>query len=291
LLLSGATKKLLHSLEHEMKKASQRREYERAAQVRDTIRALTGTIKAHARNINIYKRMASHLAQGVEELQEKLELPYSPNTIEAIDISNITGVCAVGSVVVFKQGRPYKKGYRRYQIREVEGIDDYSMIREVVRRRYAIAQDDKKDMPDFVFIDGGKGHLQAALKEARKHSINPVLFMSIAKRNEEIFVPKRKTPICLERGSSSLLLVQHVRDEAHRFALQYHRKLRRKRIKESILDDISGVGEKRKRNLLSRFGSIDALKGKTACEIAEAPSIDMNLARVIYEYIHKGVTK
>jgi len=168
----------------------------------------------------------------------------------------------------------------------VQGVDDYEMVREVVRRRYGRLMQEKKRLPDLILIDGGKGHLSAALREAEEIGLAGATVASIAKQREEVFVPGSDAPVQVDTNSPAMYLLQHIRDEAHRFAISYHRSLRDRRIRESVLDDIPGVGLERKRALLSHFGSIDRIRRKTLEEIAAAPGINMKLAQEIYDYLH-----
>lgn len=166
----------------------------------------------------------------LEALQEALKLPRLPNIIECFDISHLAGTSTVGSMVQFRGGRPDKHNYRRFKIRSVEGIDDFASIAEVVRRRYARLKEESLEMPDLIVIDGGEGQLSRALKELRELRIK-VPVISIAKENEEIYLPGRSEPLPIERDEKASLFVQEVRDEAHRFAINYNRQLRQKALR------------------------------------------------------------
>ncbi|HPS90292.1 MAG TPA: excinuclease ABC subunit C, partial [Methanosarcina vacuolata] len=163
----------------------------------------------------------------LEALQSKLSLPKLPNVIECFDISHLSGTATVGSMVQFRGGRPDKHNYRRFKIESVEGIDDFASIAEVVRRRYSRLLEDKHDLPDLIIIDGGKGQLSSAFQELRKLKIR-VPLISIAKREEEIYVPGIKSPLPIKKDEKASLFVQEIRDEAHRFAITYNRLLRQK---------------------------------------------------------------
>lgn len=163
----------------------------------------------------------------LEALQQKLSLPKAPNVIECFDISHLSGTSTVGSMVQFRGGRPDKHNYRRFRIQSVEGIDDFASIAEVVRRRYSRLLEDKHEMPDLIIIDGGKGQLSAAFQELRKLRVR-VPIISIAKREEEIYVPGLKAPLPIKKDEKASLFVQEIRDEAHRFAINYNRLLRQK---------------------------------------------------------------
>ena len=243
---------------------------------------------------------------AVEELQEALSLPRPPRRIECYDISNIQGASPVGSMVVFEDGRPRSSSYRRFKIKSVEGIDDYSMMREVLTRRFkrlaSSAKDDATDgngsspsrrsgdaaweqVPDLVLIDGGKGHLGAALQVFLELGIEDIPLASLAKENEELFVPQDPEPIVLPRRSQALFLVQRARDEAHRFAVTFHRERRSKRSVASALDDVSGIGPKRRRMLLRRFGSLKGIKDAEPDDIAAVPGMTRKLAIRLKEYL------
>jgi excinuclease ABC subunit C len=163
----------------------------------------------------------------LEALQDKLSLPKLPNVIECFDISHLSGTAMVGSMVQFRGGRPDKHNYRRFKIESVEGIDDFASIAEVVRRRYSRLLEDQHDMPDLIIIDGGKGQLSSAFQELRKLKLRTPI-ISIAKREEEIYVPGLKSPLPIKKDEKASLLVQEIRDEAHRFAITYNRLLRQK---------------------------------------------------------------
>jgi excinuclease ABC subunit C len=285
-ILKGYGTRIVGDLKREMKRLSILQEYEKAAALRDSIAALESILGPHARTVSMYRRIAPGLKKGLEELRRLLAMTRAPQTIEAVDISNISGLMAVGSVVVFKNGVPSKDDYRRFRIKDVQGVDDYEMVREVVRRRYGRLMQEKKRLPDLILIDGGKGHLSAALREAEEIGLAGATVASIAKQREEVFVPGSDAPVQVDTNSPAMYLLQHIRDEAHRFAISYHRSLRDRRIRESVLDDIPGVGLERKRALLSHFGSIDRIRRKTLEEIAAAPGINMKLAQEIYDYLH-----
>ncbi|MDD5312702.1 MAG: excinuclease ABC subunit UvrC [Dehalococcoidia bacterium] len=224
--------------------------------------------------------------QLLNNLKQALNLPAVPDRIEAYDISNIQGNVAVGSMVVFERGMPKPAHYRRFKIRTVEGTDDYAMMREMIQRRFRGFLEAKGTWaaaPDLVLIDGGKGHLSAALKALKEISINSLPVASLAKENEEVFMAGKKGPLDIARESEESLLLQRVRDEAHRFAVTYHRKLRSKEGRASALDTIPGVGTKRKKALIARFGSVKNIKSSTAEELASVSGINIELAGKILE--------
>ncbi len=224
---------------------------------------------------------------AIEELRSRLQLPRLPQRIECYDISNIRGTNAVGSMVVFEAGRPKPALYRRFMIKSITGIDDYAMMREVLHRRFKRSrQADATSwsaMPDLVLIDGGRGHLNAALTVMQELGISEVPVAAIAKENEEIFLPEVPHPIQLPPTSQGLYLLQRVRDEAHRFAVSYHVRMRRKKALTSALDGIEGIGPKRKRALLRRFGSIRGIKAASIEELSSIEGISRSLAERIRE--------
>lgn len=238
------------------------------------------------------------LHQAMSELEEELSLPALPLRMECYDISHVQGSNLVGSMVVFQDGRPKTSHYRRFQIKSVDGVDDYASMQEMLRRRFkrladARAQkqeiaaangEEQKDFsvwdiePDLVIIDGGKGHLSAALEVLLELGLDDIPLSSLAKENELLFVPHTSEPIELPRNSQGLYLVQRIRDEAHRFAITYHRNLRSKSSLKSSIDMVTGIGPKRKRMLLRRFGSIQGIKDAPVDDIAAVPGLTRSLA-------------
>lgn len=219
-------------------------------------------------------------------LQKALYLSAAPSVIEAFDISNISGTDATGSLVAFLNGKPDKKNYRRFKIKTVEDTDDFAMMEEVVKRVYARRKEEGKRMPDLVLIDGGKGQLGAALTAMSQLGLN-INTAALAKQFEHIFLPYREAPVILPKDSPALKLLQKIRDEAHRFALGYHRKLRGKRVTESELDRISGIGEKKKWALLRYFGSVEKLRAADFEEIMKVPGVRRNDAEEVWKYFRK----
>lgn len=232
---------------------------------------------------------AGKTGAALEELREHLGLPSPPARMECYDISNIRGTSAVGSMVVFEEGRPRPSHYRRFKIKGVEGIDDYAMMQETLRRRFARVShpsESAKDatwasMPDLILIDGGRGHLSAGLSALHEMGIDSVAIAGIAKQNEEVFLPNRPDPLILPRSSQALHLLQRLRDEAHRFAISYHTRVRKKAALTSTLDSIPGIGPKRKRNLIRHFGSVKAMQGASIEELSSVPGITRAVAERI----------
>jgi excinuclease ABC subunit C len=223
----------------------------------------------------------------LRELKGALGLAVTPVRIEAYDISNIQGRDAVGSMVTFERGTANKSGYRRFRIREVQGSDDCAMLREVLSRRLARVKEGRDRHPDLVMVDGGKGQVSAAREAMKDLGVTAIPVIGLAKKNEDIYIEGRKDPLRLPRRSAALRLLQRMRDEAHRFAVEYHRKLRGALAMRSSLDDIPGIGATRRTSLLIEFGSLDALRAASAEDIARVPGIGTATARKVYEYLHR----
>ncbi|HIE28651.1 TPA: excinuclease ABC subunit UvrC [Candidatus Poribacteria bacterium] len=223
------------------------------------------------------------------ELQEILELPRQPQRIEAFDISNLGSDFAVGSMVVFEKGEPAKSEYRRFRIRTVEGQDDFAMMREVVMRRYFRAVEENAILPDLILIDGGKGQLNSAVDALKALNLDNLPTIGLAKQFEHIFVPDKSEPIILQKNNPALHLIQRVRDEAHRFAINYHRKLRSKDLTHSVLDEIPGIGPKRKEALLSHFGSIEKIQKASLDKLLAVKGMTHRIAeRILKHLVTKG---
>src|SRR5690606_8201445 len=252
---------------------------------------------------------------ALAELADYLHLDVPPERIECYDISNFQGREAVGAMVVFHGGRAHKDHYRRFKIHTVEGSNDYAMLQEVLYRRFRRAQtmgvlpgstaegrpsgnagdqgplvmptgaDAFGTLPDLILVDGGKGQLSAALEVLRAFNLDHIPTFGLAEKQEHLFAPGRKEPIVLPADSPALHLLQRIRDEAHRFAVSYHRKLRSRGIR-SLLDDIPGIGRKRRNALLKHFGSIDAIRAASVEELAAVPGMNMKVARTGKERLY-----
>ncbi len=220
LILEGKKDTLCRNLKKDMERYSQNKNFEKAAKVRDQIRAI-GALYSGTKDVNYYKE--------AEQLQRALNLPRVPERVEAFDISNIMGNQAVGSMVSFFNGKPDKNHYRRFRIKEVKGIDDFKMMAEVIRRRYGRLKREGLLFPDLILVDGGKGQLSSAVDELKALELE-IPIISLAKREEEVFLPNKRNPVVLSSDSLGLKLLQRVRDEAHRFAVSYHRLLRNKNV-------------------------------------------------------------
>jgi len=226
-------------------------------------------------------------ARLLDELRKLLNLPRLPERIEGYDISNIQGRAAVGSMVVFENAFPVPSQYRRFKINTVNQPDDFSMLKEIISRRFAQKSPDSRSagrrLPGLILIDGGKGQVSSVVDSISKAGHSEISILGLAKENEEIFLPGMSQPVILDRTSPVLHLLQNIRDEAHRFALGYHRQLRNKQSFKSRLDDIPGIGPKRKRALLKRFGTLAAVINANADELTDVEGITPEIARRIKE--------
>ena len=239
-----------------------------------------------SKNAKILLNHQKEVKGALLDLKKYLGIPKIPKRIEAFDISNISGKMAVGSMVVFENGVPKKSAYRRYKI-ETDGPDDYAMMKEMLERRFKSLIEKEESAPDLVLVDGGKGQLNIALDVFRSLNINyPVI--GLAKEFEHVFIPQTPSPLILPRKSEALLLLQRLRDEAHRFAVTYHRKLRSKELERSPLDEIPGVGNKRKILLLKHFGNLDNIAKARVKDISELNGISNNLAQKIYDHFQEN---
>lgn len=219
--------------------------------------------------------------QAAEELQQALGLAHSLARMDCFDISHTQGSETVASMVVFRNGSISKKDYRKYKIVSAEGKpDDFKSMQEVVYRRYK----DYEDLPNLVVIDGGKGQLSSALEVIHGLGLAELPVVGLAKREEEIFIPHRSTSILLDRDSAALHLIQRIRDEAHRFAITFHRKLRGKRNLVSVLDHVEGIGPKRRQELWKAFKTLEAMKAASVEELAAVESMNMAAAQSLYDF-------
>ncbi|WAC08480.1 MAG: excinuclease ABC subunit UvrC [Thermodesulfobacteriota bacterium] len=231
--------------------------------------------------------------RAMKKIKESLRLQREPRIIECFDISNLFGKEAVGSMVRFEEGEPLKQKYRHYKIKTVDQADDYGMMYEVIKRRLTRGPEEQ-DLPDLLIVDGGKGQLQVAGQVMKELGITidtiglaKGKLQDFTKGPEKVFLPGRKDPLILSKHSSALHLLQRIRDEAHRFAITFHRKLRAKKQTASPLDSIPGIGPKKKKNLLIYFGSIKKIQHAEKEEISQAPSITAKDAENIYNFFHK----
>ena len=228
------------------------------------------------------------LQSALQQLENTLKLPHPPQRIEGYDISNLQGREAVGSMVVFIEGRSKPAQYRRFRIKTVEGANDYAMLQEVLRRRFKRRRDageDWENIPDLVLVDGGKGQLSAALEVLRESGRESLPVIGLAKENEEIFLPFTGRPVVLPRNAPGLQLLQRVRDEAHRFAVTYHGNIRRRKGFTSVLDTVPGIGPVRKKALITQFGTVKNIRAATVAEIMQAASLPQAQAELLKELL------
>ncbi|MBN1971777.1 MAG: excinuclease ABC subunit C [Candidatus Delongbacteria bacterium] len=238
-------------------------------------------------DMKLEKLKKDYTPRSILSLKRDLNLEKAPEIIECFDISHFAGRQTVASMVCFKNAKPFKAGYRKFNIKTVEGIDDFASMEEVVRRRYVkLETEESLHTPDLVIIDGGKGQLSRAKKVFDELKLDiPVI--GLAKRLEEVFFPGDSEPVMLPRTSSSLKLIQQLRDEAHRFAITFHRSKREKAQIHSILDEINGIGEKKRETLIKEFGSIEIIKNLTVEELTKIKGINESLATIILEKLKK----
>jgi excinuclease ABC subunit C len=279
--LRGKRPKVLQELRERMQAAAAAMEFERAAALRDTVHALNQVVRSRARIASTPEMKRGAASQGVRDLKQLLKLPAVPHLIEAYDISNISGTYAVASMVCSVDGLPRKNLYRRFRIKSVTGSDDPAMMAEVIRRRYSALRDSGGALPGLVLVDGGPTQLAAARGELALLGLVQVPVAGLAKRFELVYVHPAQPPLELDRNSPALQVLQRLRDEAHRFALDYHQRLRRRRIRESILDDIPGIGARRKQELLKHLGSLRRIEKASEEAIAAVPGIGLATARLI----------
>ncbi len=283
--LRGRRPQYLHEIADLMKQAAAKRQYEKAAKLRDLLGNLRETTARQARMLPTAGMKRAEAIEGMRELKKHLGLKQLPRVIEGFDISNISGTLSVASMVCAVDGMPRKNRYRKYRIKAVHGIDDQAMIREAVSRRVGRLVKEGGSLPDLILVDGGITQLNAGLKALAESGGAGCSIIGLAKRYEEVYVPGRQTPLRLDKDSSGLKVLRRLRDEAHRFALEYHRSLRNKRIRDSLLDDVSGVGPSKKKALLASFGSVRRMASASEDRIASVPGIGYKLASEIKQVL------
>ena len=285
--LEGHCSEILENLESSMAAASDQRDYERAARFRDQITALKDTTRKTIR----YRKLPHQFPKSLDpqsdlmELAEILHLTRPPARIEGFDISNISGTFMVASMVVFRDGRPASADYRKYRIKGIAAQDDFACMAEVVRRRYSRLIKEDREMPDLILVDGGKGQLSSALKSLSRLGLGDLNVIGLAKEFEEIYMPGGKEPIRLGLDNNALRLLQRIRDESHRFANNFSADLRVKKISESMLDEFTGIGDKRKTALLKHFGSVKRLKEASLVDIIEVPGFGLKTAQALRDFL------
>lgn len=287
--LRGERMELLKALRADMETAAGEQRFEDAAALRDMLLYLHTAVREKAKVRKTPRMKQDEARQGLKELQKQLKLPNEPRVIECFDISNISGTSSVASMVCAVDGVPFPNRYRRFRIKTVEGADDPRSMAEVVRRRYSRLLRENKPLPGLVMVDGGITQLRASKAELVALGLGDLPIVGLAKRYEEIVwdYENNSGNRVLPRHSAGLTVVTRLRDEAHRFAIAYHRELRRQRIMESRLDEIPGIGASKKEALLKYFGSITRLGRASVEEIAEAPGIGIKTAELIRNELDK----
>ncbi len=281
-ILNGSIKELIDELHEQMQQQATARKFELAGKYRDIITNIETIFGVKKRSFRFARILSPTGEDAVKDLQQALGMKEAPRIIEGFDISNIGGQLAVASMVHFEDGHPVTKRYRRFKIREVHQSDDFAMMQEVIKRHYGRKVKDNLPFPDLIMVDGGKGQLNAALISWVETQCPPRPIIGLAKKQEEIFLPGRSEPLLLDRHRPALRLLQALRDEAHRFAVNYHRQLRNRRLTESLLDDIPGIGAQRRRQLLRTFGSVRQLRQASPEEIAaQVPGVGLKMAQTI----------
>ncbi len=288
-VLEGNVGEVTEIIRARMADAAAAERFEKAAHLRDVMANLEAVFGKRNR---IFLRPelpgSSPGEEAVAALGRALGLEHPPSRIVGFDISNILGKLAVASLVAFRDGRPDRDNYRRFKIRTVHQSDDFAMMHEVLVRHFGRLLEEKRPLPDLVMVDGGKGQLSSAVDALVEIGCPPLPVIGLAKRNEEIFLPGRREPVVLDRHDPALRMLQALRDEAHRFAISFHRELRNKLIEQSMLDEIPGIGEVRKRQILRAFGSLRALRKASPEEIAEkVPGIGAEIAGKVHDALHK----
>lgn len=279
--LRGERLGVIEEVKSQMQAAADAHDYEKAAALRDTWIALREMVKQRVRVVATPEMHAADALAGIRELQRLIGLPAVPELIEGFDISNLFGTHSVASLVAAVNGLPDRRLYRRFRIRTVEGADDPRSMAEVIGRRYARQRDEGKPLPGLIMIDGGLTQLRAARAVLADLGLPNIPSIGLAKQQEEIVLDDGRPSLLLPRDSDALRVLTRLRDEAHRFAIDYHRRLRNRLIRESALDEIPGIGPAKKAALLKRFGSVYRLSHASLDAVEAVPGIDRTLAEAI----------
>jgi len=280
--LHGERPEDLAELKARMEEAAAATDFEKAAALRDTLLRLREIISRRARVLRTPEMKHLIARQGIEELGRVLGMSTPPRTIEAYDVSNISGTFAVASMVCAVDGVPQRQRYRRFKIRTVSGADDPAMLAEAVSRSILGKERAKMGLPDLILADGGEAQVRSVRGTLAAAGMARIPVAGLAKKHEEIHWKEGEMPIRLVSDSAALLVLRHIRDEAHRFALAYHHVLRRKQIRDSVLDEIPGIGAERKKRLLVHFGSVQQLQKAEVEEIASVSGVGKALAGTIH---------
>lgn len=287
-VLNGNLKELSAILQQRMKEAAAAQRFEKAAHWRDVLTNLETVFGEKNRSFSRAFLPVESGEAAVLALQEALRLPKPPRHMECFDISNILGTLAVGSMVCFENGKPARDQYRRFRIKTVHQSDDFAMMHEVITRRYKRCLEENRPLPDLLVVDGGKGQLSSAIAALVECGCPPFPVIGLAKQQEEIFVPGRSQSVRLDRHNPALRMLQAMRDEAHRFAIGYHRELRNKRLQQSLLDEIEGIGPQRKKQLLETFGSVRELRKASVAEVVQkVPGIGETFAAKVLAQLNR----
>ena len=284
--LEGKTKELLKELKEEMVKRAEAMDFERAAKLRDLTEALAKTVRKTKRFTRDWVKDDLLEEHSVQALGDVLELSVLPRVIECFDVSHVSGTFVVASMVRFVEGRPDRKSYRRFKVKGGLGNDDFASMYEVVGRRYGRLNNEGRAMPDLVVIDGGIGQVGSANEAFRELQIQPPPLIGLAKREETIVFGDERGELKLPKRDPALRLLQRLRDEAHRFANQFNADLRSKKIRESVLDDFSGLGKVKRAMLLDKFGSLDALKKANIEQLQTVDGVGPKLASRLFAFLH-----
>lgn len=288
--LEGKSREWLAELKEQMAKEAAERNYEKAAMLRDVVFSLEASLKK-TRKFERELPDKSPVTESMVQLQRELAMEIPPLVIECFDISHISGTFVVASMVQFVDGKPSKAGYRRFKIRSFEGNDDFRAMEEVVGRRYRRLHNEEKRFPDLVVIDGGRGQVGAAIKAFLMMDLEPPLVIGLAKKHETIIFADERPPLRLPLNHPGLQLLQRCRDEAHRFANTFNADLRSKRIRESILDDFSGLGPKKRDRLFDEFGSIEKLKAASITELRAVEGIGLDTAIKLKRFLDESYSR
>jgi excinuclease ABC subunit C len=276
--LLGDMDEVIKDLTREMDKCVAEGNFEKAALFRDKIKALgkVSSLFGEDRSINV-----------LENIKEKLNLPHLPRVIDAVDISNVGGKMAVGSFVRFRDSEPDKNFYRRFKLKREGFVDDYEMMAEVVLRRFKDILELNEGIPDLLMVDGGKGHLNRIDKVLKEELGLDIPIIAYAKGKDVIHSKYRMQEVSFPDGSSEKNLLERIRDEAHRFAIGYHKLLRKRKAKESILDEIPGIGEEKKKLILSQVAKLKDLEEMSLADLKRIKGIGDKLAERIYVYLRQ----
>lgn len=269
----GKAREWVDKLKEEMQEAAANQRFERAAYLRDLMQGLRKSLAPERSFMRTDVISKKSYEAALPSLQSALGMPTLPRIIECFDISHVSGTFVVASMVQFKDGRPNKANYRHFRIRSFEGNDDFRSMEEVVGRRYQRLQSENKPFPDLIVIDGGKGQVSAALRAFAEANIDPPFLIGLAKKEETIILSDGRPPINLPENSGALQLLQRARDEAHRFANSFNAELRARKIRESILDELPGVGPVMKSKLMRHFKTIEAIRAASTQDFLQVAGV------------------